>query len=187
MEETDREILAALPGNSRCVDCGKGNPKWASVSLGVLLCLDCSGRHRSLGTHISFVRSLTMDSWTHLQLIKMKKGGNTSCQKFLLKNGVNLSGSIKDKYDCPAAELYRQVLNARAENRTEPTKLPDRPAIQTKRAVVAKSPMTGFGNDPLPKRLRKRTHGRNGLGFRRAFSLVAWLGKSKRAENRNQQ
>ena len=38
-------------------------PTWASANLGVYLCLNCSGVHRSLGTHITQVRSITMDAW----------------------------------------------------------------------------------------------------------------------------
>ncbi len=38
-------------------------PEWASINLGILICLECSGVHRSLGTHISKVRSLTLDKW----------------------------------------------------------------------------------------------------------------------------
>lgn len=38
-----------VPGNSRCVDCGAPDPDWASLNLGCLLCIECSGVHRQLG------------------------------------------------------------------------------------------------------------------------------------------
>ena len=56
--------MRAVPGNDRCADCNTPNPEWASINLGVLICLECSGIHRQLGTHISQVRP----SWPTLVL-----------------------------------------------------------------------------------------------------------------------
>lgn len=45
-------LLRSLAGNDRCVDCGARHPEWATVSYGALICLECSGRHRSLGVQV---------------------------------------------------------------------------------------------------------------------------------------
>ncbi|KAA0707903.1 Arf-GAP with coiled-coil, ANK repeat and PH domain-containing protein 3 [Triplophysa tibetana] len=55
--------VQSLPGNEVCCDCGQADPRWASINLGILLCIECSGIHRSLGVHCSKVRSLTLDTW----------------------------------------------------------------------------------------------------------------------------
>lgn len=57
-----QEILK-IPGNKNCCDCGSPQPQWASINLGITLCIACSGVHRSLGVHHSKVRSLTLDAW----------------------------------------------------------------------------------------------------------------------------
>jgi Arf-GAP with SH3 domain, ANK repeat and PH domain-containing protein len=58
-----QEIRERDQGNTWCADCGSTSKvEWVSINLGILLCIDCSGIHRSLGTHISKVRSLTLDT-----------------------------------------------------------------------------------------------------------------------------
>jgi len=39
------------------------DPDWASINLGIVLCIECSGIHRNLGTHVSRIRSLDLDDW----------------------------------------------------------------------------------------------------------------------------
>jgi len=76
-EELQKELKGLLRGaNSRCVDCNEPMPTWASVNLGVFMCLACSGVHRSLGVHISFIKSLSLDKWTRELVNNMKSGGN---------------------------------------------------------------------------------------------------------------
>ncbi|KAK0139047.1 Arf-GAP with coiled-coil, ANK repeat and PH domain-containing protein 2 [Merluccius polli] len=62
--------VQAIAGNQQCCDCGEAGPDWASINLGITLCIVCSGIHRSLGVHFSKVRSLTLDSWEP-ELIKL--------------------------------------------------------------------------------------------------------------------
>uniref|UniRef100_A0A7N8YAN1 Arf-GAP with coiled-coil, ANK repeat and PH domain-containing protein n=1 Tax=Mastacembelus armatus TaxID=205130 RepID=A0A7N8YAN1_9TELE len=69
--------VQSLPGNELCCDCSQTSPCWASINLGVLLCIECSGIHRSLGVHCSKVRSLTLDSWEPELLKLMCELGNT--------------------------------------------------------------------------------------------------------------
>lgn len=55
------ERLRVVPGNTVCADCGAPEPEWASLNLGELICIECSGCHRQLGVQVSKVRSLTLD------------------------------------------------------------------------------------------------------------------------------
>ena len=111
-----KRILKALlsdasTGNKNCADCHGRQPTWASVNIGVFVCLTCSGIHRSLGVHISQVRSTTLDTWTPEQVSFIRDvGGNAPCSRFweaeLDKHFVRPDGSnvhelkrfIVDKY-----------------------------------------------------------------------------------------
>lgn len=57
------QLLRSLSGNERCADCGGEYPQWASINMGTLLCIECSGIHRGLGVHISKIKSLELDKW----------------------------------------------------------------------------------------------------------------------------
>ncbi|XP_012060541.1 PREDICTED: ARF GTPase-activating protein GIT2 [Atta cephalotes] len=46
-----------------CADCGTLEPGWASINRAILLCDDCCGIHRSLGRHVSHIKSLHKSVW----------------------------------------------------------------------------------------------------------------------------
>lgn len=112
--------LHAIPGNDACADCFVSHPQWASVSHGTLICLKCSGAHRGLGTHISFVRSLTLDDWTDDQIALMLAGGNDRCNEFLEDGGIIIDcmtgerEEIRPKYGGEEGAAWREELRHRA-------------------------------------------------------------------------
>ncbi|XP_060103862.1 arf-GAP with GTPase, ANK repeat and PH domain-containing protein 3-like isoform X4 [Heteronotia binoei] len=71
------QSIRTVRGNSFCVDCDAPNPDWASLNLGALICIECSGIHRHLGTHLSRVRSLDLDDWPLELVAVMTAIGNT--------------------------------------------------------------------------------------------------------------
>ncbi|XP_072264300.1 arf-GAP with coiled-coil, ANK repeat and PH domain-containing protein 2 isoform X2 [Pyxicephalus adspersus] len=74
--ENALQKVQCIPGNTKCCDCGLPDPRWASINLGITLCIECSGIHRSLGVHFSKVRSLTLDTWEPELLKLMCELGN---------------------------------------------------------------------------------------------------------------
>ncbi|GMH33147.1 hypothetical protein BSKO_00981 [Bryopsis sp. KO-2023] len=113
-------ILRALQSrqeNKVCADCNAKNPQWASVSYGIFMCLECSGQHRGLGVHLSFVRSVGMDAWSPSQLKKMEIGGNGKMNNFFKQYGVDKFTDIPVKYNSAVAEAYREKICAEEEGR----------------------------------------------------------------------
>ncbi|KAI0692262.1 hypothetical protein BC835DRAFT_1278001 [Cytidiella melzeri] len=104
-------------GNKKCVDCGNPNPQWATVSFAVFLCLQCAGVHRGFGVHISFVRSVSMDTWQEEQIKRMQLGGNKPFKDFMesypaAQGGYTEGMNAYETYHSWAATQYREKLDA---------------------------------------------------------------------------
>ncbi|KAM9789198.1 arfGAP with GTPase domain, ankyrin repeat and PH domain 3 [Neosynchiropus ocellatus] len=94
------QSIRNVRGNSFCVDCDAPNPDWASLNLGALMCIECSGIHRNLGTHLSRVRSLDLDDWPVELSMVMTAIGNA------MANSV-WEGSL-ESYTKPGSDSSRE-------------------------------------------------------------------------------
>ena len=82
--------------------------------MGIFLCLNCSGIHRSFGVQVSFIRSLMMDSLSQLQLTMLETGGNLQLSTFFAFYDLNYE-PIQRRYHTKAAGFYRLKLRELAE------------------------------------------------------------------------
>ena len=111
-----RDILDEVrrkPGNERCCDCKALDTSWSSVNHGSLICLDCAGKHRSLGIKTSIVRSIEMDAWTETEVEMLYCGGNQNLRDHLAGTMAALGSkfTIQTLYMSEAAELYRNKIS----------------------------------------------------------------------------
>ncbi|XP_068434662.1 arf-GAP with dual PH domain-containing protein 2 isoform X2 [Clinocottus analis] len=107
--------LLKLPGNCRCADCGAPDPQWASYKLGIFVCLNCSGIHRSLSNR---VKSINLDFWED-ELVEvvvvlqfMESNGNASA-KALFEKAVPVYYYRPQENDCGV--LREQWIQAKYE------------------------------------------------------------------------
>uniref|UniRef100_A0A1J3I5P2 ADP-ribosylation factor GTPase-activating protein AGD1 n=3 Tax=Noccaea caerulescens TaxID=107243 RepID=A0A1J3I5P2_NOCCA len=116
MAKTEKpiDVLTRVLGNEKCADCGAPEPDWASLNLGVLICIECSGIHRNLGVHISKVRSLTLDVkvWEPSVLTLFQSLGNVYVNSVWeeLLNSESRSSSASKSSGTPKSDRPRKFL-----------------------------------------------------------------------------
>jgi len=133
--------LLEIPGNEVCADCNAEGPQWASINFGVTLCIECSGIHRSLGVHITKVRSITLDTWEPEILKVMAELGNSIVNRIL---EADTGG--KDK---PRPDAMRAIREVYIGEKYREKKFVNRDVFESNEAREAESWTV--------KRLRRRT------------------------------
>jgi hypothetical protein len=118
------EILLKDEENLACFDCGKTPAQWASVNNAIYLCLSCAGEHRGLGVAVSYVRSITIDTWNDNQINMMKNGGNKALRELLDVYQIDRFKIDKQLlYNSRLLDFYRKLLKSKV-NRESLDKVP---------------------------------------------------------------
>ncbi|XP_067932077.1 ARF GTPase-activating protein GIT2-like isoform X2 [Watersipora subatra] len=100
-----------------CADCGASDPKWASVNRGVLVCDECCSVHRSLGRHISQIKSLKKGSWAPSLLAYVRQlassGANGIWEYSLVDPSLNKSCRRKPSHRDPLHPTKADFIRAK--------------------------------------------------------------------------
>ncbi|KAF2452488.1 putative GTPase activating protein for Arf-domain-containing protein, partial [Lineolata rhizophorae] len=149
-ERALQDLIRSVPGNDRCADCAAKNPAgWASWSLGIFLCMRCAALHRKLGTHISKVKSLSMDTWNNDQVENMRRIGNTESNRKFNPTNVKPAMPIDvDEVDGVMERFIRQKYEQRIFQSPNP-----RPNVRNNTGSTSSDERPG---PPLPPKPTKR-------------------------------
>jgi len=115
--------------------------------------MDCAALHRSMGVHISFVRSTDLDKWKPHELKAMEAGGNAKAKAFMRDHGVLDMEKIESKYHTSAAQQYKNKIRDLTSDapKKKPTSVLHYKQTDTTTDTTSKTSSTTNGNRPTAK------------------------------------
>jgi len=161
--------------NHQCFDCERKPAHWASVNNSIYLCMNCAGDHRGFGVNISYIRSITMDSWSDNQLQSMRLGGNKRLK--ILLSEFNITKKKDELYKSKLLEYHRKLMRHEINNSNELLEKPQPEEAMTTFYESKISPTSNNGsfdvktNFTSTKSLRKFNSISNDDKFSSRFSL----------------
>ena len=107
--------IRGAPGNNRCADCGMADPDWASLNLGVVICIQCGGVHRQLGVHVSKVRSCVLDvrAWEPSVVSFFTRWGNERSNRVFEGAGGHETGLVTKPAPTDGLEVKSAYIKAK--------------------------------------------------------------------------
>jgi hypothetical protein len=158
-ETVDNEIrdevmanILAKPPNQVCFDCGSKAPKWSSPYLGIVICYECAAKHRSYGTHISFVRSVDLDKWNRKQLKSLELTGNSFTKERFNDLGVPLIGGNYDYNNSMVLKVRQEI----AEKVRESLKPDDYKKVENKKKEVDEFENININNEEIKEEEKEK-------------------------------
>ncbi|KAI5961754.1 AGE1 [Candida margitis] len=88
-EKSYLHLVRSIPDsdNDMCVDCGSTESvEWVSINSLICMCVNCASCHRNIGSHISKVRSLTLDNFARETEMLLRFVNNRSVNAFMEEN-----------------------------------------------------------------------------------------------------
>ncbi|KAG1669938.1 Centaurin-gamma-1A [Nymphon striatum] len=183
VEASSIQAIRTILGNLHCADCDAANPDWASLNIGILICIECSGIHRNLGSHISRVRSLGLDDWPPEHISVMMSLGNSvvnsiweSNMKGRAKPTPNSSREEKQRWIRAKYELKELItpLNANIPVAQQLIDNICRADIKAVAAVLAHCSTEHVNSTVSSRDLRTPIHLASGMGNLAILQLLIW-------------
>ena len=106
------QSLLSIPGNNKCLECGKTSIEWVSFPTSIFLCQSCSRGHKSFKKKET-IKSLSISEFTEKELSKLSLGGNDRYLSILKEYNISITEpNIENKYLTFATAYYNALLDA---------------------------------------------------------------------------